>query len=40
VPYVYRGFDLVKDYAKEVLPSDGKDEEQEEEKTEPLGSVV
>ena len=40
VPYVYRGFDLVKDYAKEVLPSDGKEEEQEEEKTEPLGSVV
>jgi len=26
VPYVYRGFDLVKDYAKEVLP----DEEMEE----------
>jgi hypothetical protein len=26
VPYVYRGFDLVKDYAKEVLP----DEETEE----------
>ena len=40
VPYVYRGFDLVKDYAKEVLPSDGKEEEQEEEKTEPLDSVV
>ena len=23
VPYVYRGFDLVRDYAKEVLPEDG-----------------
>ena len=32
VPYVYRGFDLVKDYAKEVLP--------EKETTEPEGSVV
>ena len=41
VPYVYRGFDLVKEYAKEVLPSDGQDEEQtEEEKTEPQGPVV
>ena len=41
VPYVYRGFDLVKDYAKEVLPLDEQYEEQkEEEKTEPLGSVV
>ena len=37
VPYVYRGFDLVKDYAKEIIP-----EEQEEgkEKTEPEGPVV
>ena len=34
VPYVYRGFDLVKGYAKEVLP------ENEEEKTEPEGPVV
>ena len=34
VPYVYRGFDLVKDYAKEVLP------EEEKEKTEPESSVV
>lgn len=32
VPYVYRGFDLVRDYAKEVLP--------ESETTEPEGSVV
>ncbi len=32
VPYVYRGFDLVRDYAKEVLP--------ENETTEPEGSVV
>jgi membrane protein required for colicin V production len=34
VPYVYRGFDLVRDYAKEVLP------EQEKETTEPEGPVV
>ena len=34
VPYVYRGFDLVRDYAKEVLP------EEEKEKTEPESSVV
>ena len=34
VPYVYRGFDLVKDYAKEVLP------EEEKEKTEPESPVV
>ena len=33
VPYVYRGFDLVKDYAKEVLPED-------KEKTEPESPVV
>jgi uncharacterized membrane protein required for colicin V production len=33
VPYVYRGFDLVKDYAKEVLP-------EEKEKTEPESPVV
>ena len=34
VPYVYRGFDLVKDYAKEVLPNE------EKETTEPEGPVV
>ncbi len=35
VPYVYRGFDLVRDYAKEVLP------EEEKETTEPeVGPVV
>ena len=34
VPYVYRGFDLVKDYAKEFLP------EEEKETTEPEGSVA
>lgn len=34
VPYVYRGFDLVKDYAKEVLPNE------EKETTEPQGSAV
>ena len=34
VPYVYRGFDLVKDYAKEVLP------EEEKEKTEPESPVM
>ena len=34
VPFVYRGFDLVRDYAKEVLP------EQEKETTEPEGPVV
>lgn len=33
VPYVYRGFDLVKDYAKEVLPED-------KEKTEPESPVL
>ena len=34
VPYLYKGFDLVKDYAKEILP------EEEKETTEPEGSVV
>ena len=34
VPYVYRGFDLVRDYAKEALP------EQKTETTEPAGPVV
>jgi membrane protein required for colicin V production len=29
VPYVYRGFDLVKDYAKDVLPDDESEEETE-----------
>ena len=29
VPYVYRGFDLVKDYAKEVLPDQDAEEEEE-----------
>lgn len=38
VPYVYRGFDLVRDYAKEVLPE--KEPEDENEKTEPLGPVL
>ena len=28
VPYVYRGFDLVKDYAQEVLPDQEADEEE------------
>ena len=42
VPYVYRGFDLVKDYAKEVLPAEAEETLQEEEKetTEPQGPVV
>ena len=30
VPYVYRGFDLVKDYAKDVLPNQEAGEETEE----------
>ena len=30
VPYVYRGFDLVKDYAKDVLPGQESEEETEE----------
>ena len=29
VPYVYRGFDLVKDYAKEVMPDEEAEEEME-----------
>lgn len=29
VPYVYRGFDLVKDYAKEVMPDEEAEEETE-----------
>ena len=35
VPYVYRGFDLVRDYAKEVLPEkeDGKSEKNPNEST-------
>ena len=36
VPFVYRGFDLVKDYAKEMIP----EESEEKEKTEPSSSVV
>ena len=38
VPYLYKGFDLVKDYAKEVLPE--AQEEKENEKTGPSGPVV
>ena len=30
VPYVYRGFDLVRDYAKEVLPEEGEKRQEEE----------
>lgn len=37
VPYVYRGFDLVKDYAKEMIPEE---QDEEKEKTEPHGPVV
>ena len=40
VPYVYRGFDLVKDYAKEMIPEEQEEQEEENEKTEPLGPVV
>ena len=41
VPYVYRGFDLVKDYAKEVLPvEDDTSPEEEKETTEPESPVV
>ena len=41
VPYVYRGFDLVKDYAKEVLPiEDNTSHEEEKETTEPESPVV
>ena len=36
VPYLYKGFDLVKDYAKEMIP----EEPEEKEKTEPSGPVV
>ena len=36
VPYLYKGFDLVKDYAKEVLPEG----QEEKEKTEPSSPVV
>jgi membrane protein required for colicin V production len=38
VPYVYRGFDLVKDYAKEVLPE--KENEEPSEETAPTGGIV
>lgn len=38
VPYVYRGFDLVKDYAKEVLPE--KENEEPFEETAPTGGIV
>lgn len=34
VPYLYKGFDLVKGYAKEMIP------EEEKETTEPQGTVV
>ena len=41
VPYVYRGFDLVKDYAKEVLPiEDDTSLDEEKETTEPESPVV
>lgn len=42
VPYLYKGFDLVKDYAKEVMPEEQeeKGEEKEKEKTEPFDPVV
>ena len=36
VPYLYKGFDLVKDYAKEMIP----EESEEKEKTEPSSPVV
>jgi len=36
VPYLYKGFDLVKGYAKEIIP----EEPEEKEKTEPLSPVV
>ena len=36
VPYLYKGFDLVKDYAKEMIP----EEPEEKEKTEPSSPVV
>ena len=38
VPYVYRGFDLVKDYAKEVLPE--KENEEPKEETAPTKGIV
>jgi membrane protein required for colicin V production len=38
VPYLYKGFDLVKDYAKEMIPEE--QEEQGKEKKEPSGSFV
>ena len=41
VPYLYKGFDLVKDYAKEVLPEEEKSlPEEEKETTEPIGPIV
>lgn len=40
VPFVYRGFDLVRDYAKEVLPEEEALPEEEKETTEPVGPVV
>lgn len=42
VPFVYRGFDLVRDYAKEVLPDEDEKAlpKEEKETTEPAGSVV
>ena len=41
VPYLYKGFDLVKDYAKEVLPEEEKTlPGEEKETTEPVGPVV
>ena len=36
VPYLYKGFDLVKGYAKDLLPED----QDENEKAEPQGSAV
>ena len=40
VPYLYKGFDLVKDYAKEVMPEEQEEKGEEKEKTEPFGPVV
>ena len=39
VPYVYRGFDLVKDYAKEVLPENEEKEGEELQKNDSIDTV-
>lgn len=39
VPYVYQGFDLVRDYAKDVLPDDEEENKEEAQTSVPLQTI-